>query len=101
MNTKIKSLIDGNLSRLVGLKQVLKGIIDDSVWCVILSSDSDDFIKAQIAENAVGKSGLTIEYIDSKADLGSLVGIDVPAAVVGLVKESQKVQKAQMSNPKG
>lgn len=88
MNTKIKSLIEDNPLRLVGLKQVSKGIIDDKLWCVILSSDSDDFIKQQIADSAKPKSGLTIEYIDSKEDLGKLVGIDVPAAVVGLVKKS-------------
>lgn len=100
MYTKVKNLINNN-SSLVGLKQVTKGIIEEKVWCVILSTDCDDFIKAQIETAMRGKSELLIEYTDSKEELGKLAGIDVPAAVVGLVKESQKVQDAQMSNPKG
>ncbi len=87
MYTKIKNIIEGNPSRVVGLKQVLKGIIDGTVWCVIVSSDSDEFIKSKVAE-AVSQARVSIEQIDSKEVLGRLVNIDVPAAVVGLVKQS-------------
>ncbi|NCA67787.1 MAG: hypothetical protein EOM87_06980 [Clostridia bacterium] len=90
MHTKIKKMIDDNPSRVVGLKQVLKGIIDDTIWCVIVSSDSDEFIKSRIAESVKEKAAVLVENIDSKEALGGLVGIDVPAAVVGLIKISQK-----------
>lgn len=86
MYTKIKNLIEDNPKRVVGLKQVLKGIIDDTVWCVIVSSDSDEFIKSRIAES-IEKKTILIEQFDNKEMLGKLVGIDVAASVVGLIKQ--------------
>jgi ribosomal protein L7Ae-like RNA K-turn-binding protein len=87
--TKIKNLIDANPLRVVGLKQVLKGIEDGTVWCVIVSSDSDEFIRSHI-EESIGTKNVRIECIDSKEKLGALAGIDVPAAAVGLMVKSQK-----------
>ena len=90
MYTKIKNLIDANPSRVVGLKQVLRGIEDDAIWCVIMSSDSDGFGQALLKVSICAKY-ILMERIDSKEQLGSLVGIDVPAAVVGFT--SRQVTK--------
>ncbi len=90
MYTKIKNLIDANPSRVVGLKQVLRGIEDDAIWCVIMSSDSDGFVQSRLKES-IGAKDIRIECIDSKEQLGALVGIDVPAAVVGFT--SRQVTK--------
>lgn len=84
MSTSVSELIASNPQRLVGLRQVLRGIAEGNVWCVIVSLDSDDFVKQQVLE-AVGNARIGVKYFDNKSKLGSLVGIDVPAAVVGLV----------------
>ena len=84
MSTSVNELIASNPQRLVGLKQVLRGIAEGNVWCVIVSADSDDFVKRKVLE-AVGNSKICVKYFDNKSKLGSMVGIDVAAAVVGLV----------------
>ena len=84
MSTSVNELIASNPDRLVGLKQVLRGISEGNVWCVIVSLDSDDFVKQQVL-TAIGNAKISVKYFDNKSKLGSLVGIDVAAAVVGLV----------------
>ena len=88
MSTSVNELIASNPQRLVGLKQVLRGISMGNVWCVIVSLDSDDFVKRQVLE-AVGNSKICVKYFDNKSKLGSMVGIDVAAAVVGLVRATR------------
>ena len=85
MTGDYNSLIDNSPKRFVGLKQVLRGITDGTVWCVIVSSDCESFIKARLREEARGKE---VELVKgpSMAELGRKVGIDVGAAVVGLVR---------------
>ena len=88
MSTSVNELIASNPDRLVGLKQVLRGISEGNVWCVIVSLDSDDFVKQRVLE-AVGNSKICVKYFDNKSKLGSMVGIDVAAAVVGLVRATR------------
>lgn len=88
MSTSVNELIASNPDRLVGLKQVLRGISEGNVWCVIVSLDSDDFVKQRVLE-AVGNAKISVKYFDNKSKLGSLVGIDVAAAVVGLVRATR------------
>ena len=85
MTGDYNKLIDNSPKRFVGLKQVLRGITDGTVWCVIVSSDCEEFIKARLREEARDKK---VELVKgpSMADLGLKVDIDVGAAVVGLVR---------------
>ena len=85
MTGDYNSLLDNSPNRVVGLKQVLRGITDGTVWCVIVSSDCEEFIKARLREEARGKK---VELVKgpSMAELGRKVKIDVGAAVVGLVR---------------
>ena len=85
MSEEIKNLIDNSPDKVVGLKQVLKGIIDDTLWCVIVSSDCDDFIKSMVARE-IGAKPIKLESVSTMEELGRLCGIDVKAAVAGLVK---------------
>ena len=80
-----KKLIDNSPKKLVGLKQVLRGITDGTVWCVIVSSDCEEFIKDRLRGEAAGK---TVEFQKGPemAELGRMMRIDVGAAVVGLVR---------------
>ena len=72
-------------SKVVGSKQVLKGISDSTVRCVIVASDADAQIKKRIVAQAKAK-GVEIVYVASKKRLGESVGVEVSAAAVGIVK---------------
>ena len=80
-----KKLIDNSPKKLVGLKQVLRGITDGTVWCVIVSSDCEEFIKHRLRDEAAGKT-VTFKKGPEMAELGRMMKIDVGAAVVGLVR---------------
>ena len=80
-----KKLIDNSPKKLVGLKQVLRGITDGTVWCVIVSSDCEEFIKTKLRDEARGKE-VKFKKGPEMTVLGRKVGIDVGAAVVGLVR---------------
>ena len=80
-----KKLIDNSSKKLVGLKQVLRGITDGTVWCVIVSSDCEEFIKERLHAEARGKD-VSFKKGPQMAELGQAVRIDVGAAVVGLMR---------------
>ena len=80
-----KKLIDNSPKKLVGLKQVLRGITDGTVWCVIVSSDCEGFIVDRLHGEAHGKD-VTFKKGPDMAELGRTMRIDVGAAVVGLVR---------------
>ena len=80
-----RSLMDNSPNKFVGLKQVLRGITDGTVWCVILSSDCEEFIKKAVREAARGKD-VAFKKAPSMEELGMAAGIDVGAAVVGLLR---------------
>ena len=80
-----KALIENSPKKFVGLKQVLRGITDGVVWCVILSSDCEEFIKKAVREAAHGKK-IAFKSAPTMAELGKAAKIDVGAAVVGLIK---------------
>lgn len=71
--------------KVVGLKQVLAGIINDTVRCVLVSCDSDSFIMKAITD-AVSTKDIPIQIVCSKKELGRLCKIDVACAVVGILK---------------
>ena len=85
MAGEYESLIDNSSKRFVGLKQVLRGITDGTVWCVIVSSDCEEFIKTKLRDEARGKE-VKFKKGPEMTALGRKVGIDVGAAVVGLVR---------------
>jgi len=85
MTEDYKSLMDNSPNKLVGLKQVLRGVTDGTVWCVIVSSDCEEFIKRTLKDAAAGKSVLW-KSCPTMAELGKAARIDVGAAVVGLVR---------------
>ena len=85
MTEDYKSLMDNSPKKLVGLKQVLRGITDGTVWCVIVSSDCEEFIKRALKDAAAGRS-VKLKAGPAMAELGKAAEIDVGAAVVGLVR---------------
>ena len=72
-------------SKVVGSKQVLKGISDSTVRCVIVASDADAQIKKRIVAQAKA-NGVEIVYVASKKRLGESAGVEVSATAVGIVE---------------
>ncbi|MCM1306545.1 MAG: ribosomal L7Ae/L30e/S12e/Gadd45 family protein [Bacteroides sp.] len=72
-------------SKVVGSKQVLKGISDGTIRCVIVATDADADLRKKITACAKAHS-VEMQRVSSKRQLGELAGIEVAAAVVGLQK---------------
>ena len=74
-------------SKVVGSKQVLKGM-SGTVRCVIVATDADVDLRKKIVDCA--KAGnVAIVRVQSKRHLGELAGIEVAAAVVGILKQGK------------
>ncbi len=63
----------------VGFKQVLKGIEEETARCVVVASDSDSFIFDKVVEMAKFYSVEVLEC-PTKVELGKLCRVDVPTA---------------------
>jgi len=72
-------------SKVVGSKQVLKGISDGTVRCVIVATDADADLRKRIV-SAASAHKVKVEKINSKRLLGETAGIEVATAVVGLTE---------------
>ena len=83
-NAEIIKLIN-NSSILVGTKQVLSACAKDALRGVILASDADESLCGKVTE-ACKKHNTEIIIFPSKHELGTIAGIDVASAVVGIEK---------------
>lgn len=86
METDIDLLLDNSRERLVGIKQVFRGIINGDVECVLVARNADSFIIDKIVSFA-DASDVPVLYCDDKVALGRKCDIDVAAAVVGILKK--------------
>lgn len=77
-----------NSSKIVGSKQVLKGISDGTIRCVVVALDTDAELKKKIVAQAKSK-GVNIIYVPSKKKLGELAGVEVSAATIGFEEVSK------------
>ena len=80
-NQLLKTILKSE--KVVGTKQVLKGIEGRTVKCVIVADNADGFIKNSVTALAK-EAGTEVRRVASKEALGKICEIDVPAAVVGL-----------------
>lgn len=87
METVIKNLLKSS-SKLVGTKQVLKGLSEGTIRCVIVATDTDSFIKNKIVAHTK-KAEAEILWCDTMEKLGKMCEIDVGASVVGIMKQLQ------------
>lgn len=71
-------------SKVVGSKQVLKGLSDGTVRCVIVALDADSDLRKKIVARASDKN-VEVVKTSSKRKLGELAGVEVDAAAVGLI----------------
>lgn len=80
---KLEKMLNDS-SKVVGSKQVLKGVSNGTVRCVIVALDADAEIRKRIVAQAKAKR-TNIIYVPSKKRLGESAGVDVSAAVVGIL----------------
>lgn len=78
-----KKMISESPLKLVGLKQVLRGIESGDVGCVVIAADSESFIE-ECVRNAIGTKCVKVLICPTRKELGKAACIDVPAAVVGI-----------------
>ena len=69
--------------RIVGLKQTLKAIANNSLLRVYLAKDADNYIIQSVLSACSGKN-LEIVYIDTMKELGEACGIEIGASTAGI-----------------
>lgn len=82
MNTEIAQMIASN-DKIVGTKQVIKGIAEHTVRCVIVADDADRFILDRICDAAV-RQNIRVLHCPSMDELGKACGIEVAAAACAI-----------------
>jgi len=69
-------------NRIIGYKQVMRGLKEGAVTAVALAGDTDKVMRAEIIRACRGRD-IKIAGVRSKAELGAMCGIDVGCAVCG------------------
>ena len=75
----------GNLKQVAGLRQVIKNIKEHKIQSVVLALNADEHIQTQVKQICT-QSEIPLSYTRSKEELGASLGLDVPCAVVGILK---------------
>lgn len=74
--------------KLVGCRQVLRGLSEGTVRCVVVSEDADGKIKSHLVKTAM-ENNVKVLHAPSMEWLGRNAGIDVGAATVGFLKSKE------------
>ena len=77
-----------DLEKHVGCRQVLRGLSEGTIRCVVVAEDADNGIKDVLTKASMLK-GVQVLKAPSMEWLGRNAGIDVGAATVGFLKESE------------
>jgi ribosomal protein L7Ae-like RNA K-turn-binding protein len=72
-------------NKVIGLRQVLRGVKKGEINRILLALDADEAIKNQINQIAVDNN-LPLLTCQSKDELGKEVNIDRACAVIGFLK---------------
>ncbi len=71
--------------RVVGLKQVLRGVQEGIFEKIYIASDADEAIRLKVL-NVCAQMGTQYEEVHTMAELGEACSIDVGAATAGVLK---------------
>lgn len=71
--------------KLIGTKQVLRAVNEGKLEKAYIAKDSDTNIREKLID-ACNKKGVPFEEVSSMLDLGRACGIEVGAAVAGVLK---------------
>lgn len=72
-------------SKVVGIKQSRRAILEDKAACVFFAQDADPHVTAPLLALCQEKA-VVVETVDSMKELGAACGISVGAAVAVLLK---------------
>jgi len=70
-------------NRVVGYKQVMRGLKEMTVTAVVLADDTDKSMRTEIIK-ACKERGVKVAGVKNKAELGKLCGINVGCAVAAI-----------------
>lgn len=82
-SNQLKILIQ-NSNKLIGLRQVMKNLLEDTIKCVIVSIDSEDFIYNTVKEKA-DLHNIKVYREFKSQELGKLCKIDVSCSVLAIL----------------
>ena len=71
--------------KVVGMKQVLRGLKDGSLKSVYVANDADTFLYQRVVR-AAEAANIPVTRVASKQELGKASGVEVAAATVGLLR---------------
>lgn len=74
-----------NQDKVLGLRQVIRGVMSGKIRCVILADNADKDIKRRLTE-LCGSRSVPIVFTADMAELGREAGLDVGCAAIGLLK---------------
>ena len=69
--------------RIIGLKQTIRAIVNNTLKRVYLAKDADSYIMQSVINACNGKD-LEIVYIDTMKELGEACGIEIGASTAGI-----------------
>jgi large subunit ribosomal protein L7A len=81
----MEEIADGQ-NKVAGIRQVIRGIREGRIRCVLAASDADDHIKKELAK-LCGSAGVELKYVLTKKELGKAMGLKVDCAAAGIIKE--------------
>ncbi|HHX48828.1 MAG TPA: 50S ribosomal protein L7ae-like protein [Clostridiales bacterium] len=74
-----------NHNKVIGLRQVIRCIKSNQLWCVLIATDIDEHIKQEILAQCTSY-GIPYVIKFTRKKLGEIANIDVKCATIGLLK---------------
>ncbi|MEG0250993.1 MAG: ribosomal L7Ae/L30e/S12e/Gadd45 family protein [Christensenellaceae bacterium] len=72
-------------NRVVGLKQLLRGLENDEILTAYIADACDKQVKNKVL-HAIGDKNIHVVFVDTMKELGQVCGIDVCAACAAIIK---------------
>ncbi|MBQ8177600.1 MAG: ribosomal L7Ae/L30e/S12e/Gadd45 family protein [Clostridia bacterium] len=83
MEPSIIKLLSEN--KVIGLRQVNRGIKDNQIRCVVIADDTECNIRLELMKTC-RNARIPVTHVPSKEELGKVLGIDVSCSTVGILK---------------
>ena len=77
--------LKNSVNRVVGTKQVLRGLKSGTLAKVYVANDADTFLYQRIV-TAAESAGVTVVRVPTMKELGLLCGVEVASAAAGIAR---------------
>ena len=71
--------------KVIGLRQVNRGIKDNQIRCVVIADDTECNIRLELMKTC-RNARIPVTRVPSKSELGRTLGIEVDCSTVGILK---------------